>query len=444
MHFNTLFILSLSLISLSVLGQKNKNIPEDSLKNYFIKISKTAEDTTNLLTSPGMNAFMAKKVNTYITGSSDLSLDKGYFIVDPTDGRLFIAKNIKLKNQIILTGGIKSNVEDKLSTLYSGEDGVESQIGLYLKGSKILFNNIKFHKNTTETAILDPKLTKSQNLQKNSLHYGLNYNYRIQLSNELTSKLEKERGELKKKLKGITDKDYVTKKIQEFETKRFDELKKEFAKKEAENVDKNNLYTIYKALWVAADLYTPFTGQDYKIASSFDTPDSTTTLYDFEGKLILSFLYENKNSRNLFIGSFGLKKNNNIKTDKLKEFSYSDFKTLSGSDTLEVVEIDSKNIHVGDYESFNTPSIKLQYVSLRFWKKTIGYSLTIEKSYGKYDPLNFQFGIPFNLPGKDKKTKADFELQLKWKDINGDILPELTPAEKFSINLAVGIPIGSN
>jgi hypothetical protein len=105
----------------------------DSSFNQFVL-------TKKLMTNGGLNLFFAKRINTYLTGSSDLSVNQSYFVVDPTDGRLTIGHswntNPSLKGERakhMLTLGLKTNVKDNLSSIYSGSKKWSGNMGITLK-----------------------------------------------------------------------------------------------------------------------------------------------------------------------------------------------------------------------------------------------------------------------------------------------------------------------
>ena len=119
---------------------------------YFDNLEKKINEKDTLLISyPAFNVFMAKKVNTYLTGSSDLSINKSYFIIDPTDGRLFLGYNIAKdpskddnRTKLVMTTGLKMNASDAFSTIYDGEkEKIEDYIGASIKltwlGKGIIF-----------------------------------------------------------------------------------------------------------------------------------------------------------------------------------------------------------------------------------------------------------------------------------------------------------------
>jgi hypothetical protein len=449
------YLLAMALISSNILGQS----PDfNSVRKYYSDLEKQInghDHDTLLISYPALNVFMAKKVNTYLSGSSDLSLNRSYFILDPTDGRLFLGYNFskdpskgEKRTKFVLTVGLKANVAEAFSTIYNGDDKkMPGNIGASIKftwlGRGIIFydegesqieqNNL----NQTFLYGIDPD-AEIKYSQKQIARY-----YRKQLQNEIEEKMIKDSASYKTKMEGVGEVNY--RKVQEniYFSKRNEYYKSLFITKEAENLEEIGYYKAYWNHWVSFDFYIPFTMQSFEVAKDLNSPISTENLYNFDGAILWNQIYERGKIRLLNSVVFGVKNLNNINTSLIKKYSINDYVTLGGVDTIKLAQIESKDVYIGPNEDYFTPYIRFQFISFFLAKKQIGLSFQIEKYLSNYDPLNLKIGIPVTLPGKDDETKVNFEVQFKWTDINNGIYPDKTMAEKFLIGLSVGVPLTS-
>jgi len=178
-------------------------------------------------------------------------------------------------------------------------------------------------------------------------------------------------------------------------------------------------------------------------APNFTTTLTTQKLYNFEASLIYSQLREWKSNRLFSSINIGAKNQNNINTSVLDKHPVADYNHLGGIDTIKLGQLESKDIYIGDYETYFSPFTRLQFVDYFLAKKSIGISVQAEKYFGAYHPLNLKFGILFTLAGKDDETKVSFEVQFKWNDFGNNILPAKTRSDKFLVGLSVGVPLSS-
>lgn len=448
------FLFLYSIFSFGELKAQSKDKDDlkynfDSANNKIAYLHNQAIEKSHLMTKRGFNILMAKKVNTFLTGSSDLSVNKGYFIADPTDGRLLIAVNKALNPnsdqigmQSILTYGVKTDVQDGFSTLYSGSKKWSGNIGVSFKFTLLFKGSIWY-----DLQYRQVNLTKESKVQKDSRKKLLQLEkgkYRRQIIiNDIKAKMAKEEDEFKKSLTGISDSEFVKDTRLKFYENKNKAYIEEFAENEAKSIEENNGYNQLWKHWLSLDFYFPITSQEYDVANDFNSLASTRKLYNFEGSILYTNLLERRKNRFLSTFNLGFKNQNSVNTETLEKFTIADYKNMGGIDTVTLATLKSKDVYVGKYENYFTPFVKLQLTDFFIADKSIGINLTAEKYLGSFNPLNFKLGIPFALKGKDDDTKASFEVQFKWNDWGNNILPQTRRSDKFSMGISVGIPLAS-
>ncbi|QCR24510.1 hypothetical protein [Pontibacter sp. SGAir0037] len=411
---------------------------------------------TVLMTDPGLNVFMAKKVNTYLTGTGDLSLNKSYFIIDPTDGRLFIGTNHAKdpssgdgRTKWVFTGGIKMNVADAFSIIYSGEDNkLKENIGAVLKLTLLGRGIISYDAN------------RILRQQKNLVNLGLDSTGQIsytdqeageylrrQVKNQIYAEMKEDSTDFINSLSGLIDdeqaQNWAIKKLDDHIKKQNKKYRSAYITREADNIDEEGMYNWFWNHWLSLNIYVPFTKQPYEVSEDFTSPIVEKKLYNIEAGLLYNHILEKEKIR-LFISlGGGLKNHNNIITSSLKKHSINDYRNLGGVDTLKLAQLQAKDVYIGNYTSYFTPFTRFQIVSFFLAEKSIGLSFSAEKYMKGYDPLNIKLGIPFTLTGKDKDTKANFEIQLKWNDYNNNFLTNKSRSDKFTLGFSVGVPLTS-
>lgn len=422
-------------------------------RNYFTELEEqinTAKDDTLLMSYPALNIFFAKKVNTYLTGSSDLSINKSYFIVEPSDGRLFLGYNwakdpskTKKRTSFVTTFGIETDVSDEFSTIYIGSDNqVSSNIGGVVKFTWLAGGSIKYGKNNVQVQ------------QKNSLKkYGLDTdsysqqevasNYRARIRNEINEEIREDSVRFTNSLQQVGGSAYRAFEKRQFYQSGNKKYKREFITREANSVARESYYNSYNYSWVSIKLYLPFTYQRFEVTPDLtSSPVYTYKFYNFDGSVLFNHLYERKKLR--LIGSLGLgaEVTNNLGTT-VPQYTVTDYLELANPNNTTLAEIESEELYVGEYDEYINRYARAQVVGFFIANKQIGLSFQAEKYFNIYNPLNVEVGIPFTLQGEDDNTKASFEIQAKFNDLNNDINSDETWREKFTVGVSIGVPLTS-
>lgn len=395
----------------------NNEVTENSLKPLLTGIG-----NTSLTSNATLNTFFATKISTYLSEATDLSLSKAYAVLDNSDGRLFLGGTFNAKQnttdfqRLLFTGGIKANIKDGFSNIF-GIDGVNKDIGVSFKATIFGRGSIWFDKNATT--------------QKDKVN-----NKRTQIVNELLSDFDNDLTKFKKNQTGLVGSaSAISSYISDYE----DEMKNQFAKKEADFIAKKKLFNLAHSWWVSFDAYLPVTQSNYKTVANFSTTTINSTSYrPYEFNIAYTNFWEkNKWTKNLLLGKGttlltikgSLIANNSVNASLIEGYSFDKYLSQSTVvDTLFLAKLKSKTVYVGNYESFITPKLSARYVYMPF--QFVGISAAFEKNFGKVDDLNWRLGIPISLKDNEGKSKINFELV--WREIS----------KEHSFGLSVGLPIG--
>jgi hypothetical protein len=449
-------------VNISLIQRLNDSLEKTPLfeptRRYIDSLHRATSDSKNLMTSPALDIFMAKKVNTYLTGTGDLALNKSYFILDPTDGRLFLGMNYAKdpsegngRTKWVFTGGIKADADESFSKLYDGENNkLEGNFGASLKITLLGRGIITYAKESAKekVQVLLPKASDIPQYDKAEAGHFL----RLHLKRKIKMAMEKDSLEFvmekdslefvnthpDAKDKALTWRIERRLKFMESQNK---EYRKAFINGEADLIEEEGLFNTFWNHWVSFDLYLPFTRRAFDVGSDFSQPVQARKLYNLEATLLYNQIKEYRHMRWLWSLGFGAKNQNNITTTQLDKYSMGEYRDLGGQDTIKLAQLKTSDVYIGEYRDFVSPFAKGQLVNFFLFKKSVGLSLYAEKYFLTYDPLNVKVGVPFNLKGKDEETKVNFELQFKWNDVGDDILPEKSLSEKMVVGISIGVPL---
>lgn len=442
------FILSIACcLALQVSAQVNP-LTFDSTRSFVGSRDAEIGRRRLLMSDPGLNILFARKINTYLSGTGDLSLNRGYFIIDPTDGRLFLGRNFALspeetdkRTKYILTTGIKTNVADGFSTIYSGEDKKLSEnIGASLKLTWLFRGTLNYDSTDQLQKTLRARgiMTKGDTVTQRDMANC----FRLQKWNEVQYMMRRDSIAFDTAMKGGCLQEYDSLRRRVFFDERNAYYKRLLLTSEVDFIVDEDIYSSIWDHWLSLDVYIPFASQEINTSDDFVSTVNKQYLYNFEGILLYSRMYETKKTRWLGTIGAGVRSLNNVKTEMLDKYSFNEYKDQGGTDTVKMAELKTKDVYIGKYESYWIPYARVQLVSM-FIAKKMGVSFLAEKHFGSYDPMNVKLGIPVSLAGKDENSPVNFELQFKWNDYFNDIYPNKSRSEKFVIGLSVGIPLTS-
>jgi hypothetical protein len=373
-----------------------------------------------------LNHLFSKKLETNFKTSSDLSLQKMYFNIDPLEKSLSLGVNLdnRFGNPLkkltwVASAGAKMVNDEGFAAIPLSEDDQESDLGFNLKFTLIGKGVIKWKSNgvsreqknfvkgneDVDVAIEDVDAVIKMN--RDYLNYTYNKkvkDYNTEELNKIVELIDARYPEASIEFK----KEKITKKIKE----KSDELLYEMIKEEIEYVEENKLYTSISNHWVTSAVYIPFGNKDYNINPITEKNEPTSVSY-LPLNFNISYNYFKQTSSNyslFFKLQATYKNNNNIEVNGLSE---KEFQSITTTNNVTTLTTPVKAIDITQFQKFNTRSLKADFTSF-FCKNFVGVSLSLEKNFGDFDRINWKLGIPFSLKDKEGKPTVNFEFQ--WKE----------------------------
>ena len=365
-----------------------------------------------------LNAFFSHQVSRYLSTSGDLTISKGFAVLDNADDRLAIGGQLALGKGItgytrwVASAAFKADIKKGFSTVFKNGDE-QSDLGVVLKLTHIwraMLRNGTFG-------------TQEQHVRENGICAA------TELQGALARKTAKAWSEAERTARGITGLMVDTMAYHEQSRKLINELASAAAKEIAEK----KYYRTSHAWWVSTEAFVPFSQTNYYTVDSV-----TAALWDthelraIEAKISPTYLYTNRYLGTTFLTAwFGYLNNNNILSKQLTTSAASSNASNNMGDTLALVQLDSKSdVGIGQYARFDTYKVGGRLVWMfRSW---MGVSGEFEKWPGDYEPLNWKLGVPFALNNEKGERVINFELQ--WREQLG----------VHSLGLSVGLPFGGS
>lgn len=452
---------------------KAKSYDELSTKVQDISIDTDKEPEDVLVTSKGFNMFIQKKISTYLTGSSEISLSKLYATYSSESDKLTFGFNkatfddnkrlIGLFNPMIET-----NIKNNFATLYK-KGKWQSDIRLGFKFSYLLpFSTINFYglnsasdqkskmikkRNAATQTILDKiikdkaayelagnaTLAKSQAALKAPLAQELQtLQQKAELTNSETSRVTELQAMISR-IDALTTKEPVKydKKLEEYED--------EIAKAEVEALYEKDSYTWSQTSWISLWGFYPLTEKNNYIAETNTQKFIEQKFKPWELNAQFNYLIESHKGSAFIALGYKLFQNNSALADLMTSVDYNQYLQFPGIDTLNAAILETNKAFVGKYQEFVTNNINVQLVlSLSDRKKdggekliTPGISVRFESNAGDYSAINWRFGLPLRLKGKEKAVNIEPQVRLNNTN-NYSNKPDYKVQPIFGLN--VGLP----
>jgi hypothetical protein len=448
------FLLPTLLMSFVIVFTTNAQLSsyqdvEDKIKKNYLDDS--ADD---LLSPKAYNIFFQKKISTYLSGSSDLSLFQSYATYSSAEDRMNLGFNQPIPRKDpnsrvnwLLNPSIEMSVKDDFATIRD-KGSYKSNIRAGLKITKfITHTGIAYFGDKNPDGGPQTLTAKTQKGQMALQRAKIFLNVKRKIDNDSATQILNKR---------TIDEDFIKdKQTGKFEFANvildvpsdsiqkkdynsiFAQYENEFATAEIDYLDKPGSYSFSYASWISVWGFIPLTQKDFYITRSFSEPFQSVKANPWEINSQASTLIEGRFGN--LITSVALKvfNNNSASARLLTEVDYETYKQLPGTDTLSLAKIESNKGFVGDYQSFVTTNFNAQIVyTTRFnGLFNFGLSLYYEKNMGLYSANNFKIGIPCVIRGKDKPVNV--ELVLAMDDLNN-----YTASENFRQNHRIGLNLG--
>jgi hypothetical protein len=418
-YFIIIFYCFLALENYGQENEKQKIVTQD-IPSFLDKFDVSNSKYT--ITHPHvLNYFFVKKINTYLSSSSNLTLSKGFAFIDSKDNRLFLGgtftnrDNIKDKVSHIFQGGIKTDIKEDFSTIFSS--GIQNNIGI----------NLKY------TLIGNGTLTNINSIQTKRIHAFSSFQrelFAVQMKNKINDfQNELKQLQIPEEKKEELYNEHLAKIRKEFEEK--------YIKSEVNFIEKFGNHNRSRIRWFSFEIYVPITKSEYKVAEIPSLPTFDEKSYypwSFNSNLTNLISWSN-NSRFFTSLTGGIFQNNSVLAKTIEEINFNQFLNQGNTnDTLFLAQIKSDKVYRGPFETFISYRYGMEAVFFfggRFdW---IGISSSIEWLTGSnnFNLTNYKFGIPVSLKDSEGKPKVNFELQVR-KFYNNR-----------SFGISVGVPFGN-
>lgn len=396
---------------------------------YYLKdidtLNKMKDRTDLIFNNSMLNVLFNNEINSFATSLSDLSLDKNFASLSSDSKTFTVGRNIFLhrskspdyslrKISNILSLSAITNVDKNFSKNYAYNSSTNkydfaSELTINLKFTHIFNNSIK------------PLADKREKIK----------NYRnTTVKDSVLKKLQKDNEVL------LFDNLSTTEKKDSLLQKIYYKHYKYIADQEIDHLKKNKLYKRMFLWWTGINIDIPIQGKqlNYKEQSTIGN-FSTKEFLPWRTEIFVNFFFTYPEiSRLKFVKSTSL--NIRFSGSVFNNSSYIaknltplTFQTIVGQSTDQQVVNKSDLVFIGNYERFETYSLKGE-ASVLFFNNTVGFSVGSEKTFGPYNNFNWKLGIPVSLKDKDEKPLLNFEVQ--WKEIN----------KNHMIGLSVGYVFG--
>ncbi|SHM03029.1 hypothetical protein [Flavobacterium chilense] len=334
-----------------------------------------------LLTPSALNQFFASEISSYVTSSKDLTFQKAYAVLSTADETLFLGGTFDTRKdetdavRFLITTGVKGKVDDDFTSIYKNGK-LQNDLGF----------NIKFHY-----------------IGNGSIYYEGEQEEKMSTFREnAIEKLIKE---------AVYDNVSDDKTTKEKQT----DFYKKIAKEEVDYMRKFRLYNLSTDHWYSVETYIPVSARQYEILNDISTTQvKKENFYPWYITAGATKYWKWSSGQSCYISGFGnIKNNNNVETETLTKYT---LPVYSPQNSFLIEE--NKTVYGGDFQKFITPSLSAEFVSFFILDGIFGFSSGIDKTFGKYDTLNWKLGIPFSL--KDKEGKPSVNFELVWKEVNKD------------------------
>jgi hypothetical protein len=454
-----LFTTYLMMSTINISAQKKVESYEDLKQKINDKaVATNTADEDVLVSGKAMNLFIQKKVSTYLTGSTEISLSKLYATYSSAGDKLTFGFNYPFKRAddrlvSLINPLIETDIKDNFSTLYKKGEW-QSNIRLGFKYSYFFSSfgkkpatTINFYgldgrkdqksrmirKRSEATMAIIDKITKEELNHKTQSNALL-----TQTQGELKAKYEAERNSLAqdksaKAQKRLMKIDSILKYVNllnanepiNFDAK-LEAYEEELAKVEVEALYEKDAYTWSQTSWLSIWGFWPLTERKNYMATDNKQAFVETDFKPWELNAQFNYLREGRLGVLLLSPGYKVFQNNSALADLMTSVDYNQYLQFPGIDTANAAILETNKAFIGNFEEFVTSNFNLQVVLALSDKKkkggerfcTPGISLRFEKNFGDYSATNWRFGLPLRFKGKEKDQAVNIEPQLRFNNTN--------------------------
>lgn len=377
-----------------------------AVQNYFYDIQEKQEKKPNYIFNEKLlNLLFASEVGRYLTDSKNLTLQKAYAVISTGDNQIFLGTSVDPREseldrlRTLWTLGLKAKLSNDFSTLVKNGNPV-GEVGLNFKFTRIGKGIINYGENRERIITYRDEILKEK--------------YQEKVEKYLDGDFQQDNKVLEKIYLKSPYKNFNKKYIKLLEKKAAD-IYKEMAEDEINFIKKQNLYNYFWNHWWTIEASIPLTEKRYKlIPDTLNTNVAKENFMPFTLQTGYTHFWHFSDNSTLYLSVFGsIFNNNNIEIEKLKSFTLTS--SVQGMDDL-IKE--SQEVYAGDFETFLTKTLKFEGIHYFLLEGKAGLSAALEKNFGDYRATNWKLGLPISLRDKDDKPTVNLELQ--WKEVNGD------------------------
>jgi len=415
-------------------AQKNTLTAETVLEDLKQEILFTDSLQTKVITDVGFNMYVQKKVATYLSGASDLSLASFYGTYSSDADRLNLGFNIPLNNRytsrlkVILNPMIETNIKNNFAAVYKN-GAWQNDIRAGLKATFLLpFSTLNFD------VLRDEHDDKYNDLKI----------VRAKKYNELAKKIREEESVLERGYKLLNDSTIMPTHDKDEKKsavkKKRKELYQAIGQSEIDYIETQRSNYWLNTYWISGWFMAPMTETEKYISKDNVSSFETKKFKLWDVNLQLNWLSDSKRVGTFFV-SMWVKhfQNNSVTADLMNSVDYVQYAQLPGTDPQSFAALETNKGYVGAYDEFTTTAYHAQVVYFLPLFNTLikpGVSVRYEKNWGDYCPQNFRLGIPLAIQGKGDAV-VNIELQYRLNNLNN-----YRKDEDYSQNHTFGVNIG--
>ncbi|NOS94448.1 MAG: hypothetical protein HOP30_21245 [Cyclobacteriaceae bacterium] len=432
----TLLLLTLSLASAAQDSDPRIQTLINQLDSVKIKADTAKKQ---IISNRAFNIFFAKKINSYLSGTNDLSLYKNYAIVDAGDSRLSFGYNFTNKVdksdgfvRAIYTIGAEVNTKSKLSTIF-GDGDFSEDLGITAKFTLLGKGFVKFYEGKQTQKEFVAKRQKPIVIEKRNI-----------LLCWLEAKIKADEKRFKDSIHAyVSDTELLQEARNEYYGKTIAKYKDIYASRESEFLELKKTYNLLFDHWLSVNAYIPITPTTYNVFPTLNSKKSAMKSWPYRIGLQWSFIFESRFGKLFGNASVNFAGFNSVKADTLKKLDYDSFKKLGGTDSLQFLMLVNNDAgYYGVYNNFNTIKYRLQLIYFTPWTDIVGLSIVYEDVESDiYRPKSYEIGLPVKIAGKEKPI--NIQPFVRVFDFKNEVKPNKSLEEKMTIGVTIGLPFSS-
>jgi len=391
---------------------------------------------SKLITSKGLDYFLASRISYISLGEKDLSFFKTYFLADAVNGSFLLGKNLNLKST---ENGFSNMLNVALAIKVTDNEVPVFAEGDFSSGIKLNFSYTNFGLG---------KISFNGNCNPNSQKGKMNKFLKDEVIKRIINR-DIKMNELDKNIAALKKVDAVNSlKYDNYATKEEEEINKDIFEdiyeKEAKYLEKTGQFNMATVWWWTAGASLPLTKSDeYAIIDSAYKKIGEYNYRKWNAFLKINKLIVYPKSNFLFQISPNAYYTNNLLESKIKLNMRKSFKILSNNpDTLFVKELEDDKGYLNSYKSFFTLSMGLKIVYQYVKMDEFAIGADFEARASRNEKLDLFFGIPISLKGKDDKF-LNFEPYIFYSDALKSNNKLITTKNSLTLGIRIGLPFSN-